>query len=328
MSGYVPPFQMTDEITNLVAEISELVGIVSVNERLTPDLRLRRENRILSIYSSLAIEQNTLSLSQVTAVIEGKRVLGPPKDIQEVKNAFEAYERLSTLNPESIDDLLLAHRLMTRDLIPDAGCFRGSNVGVFRNGQLLHAGTPADYVPEVMRQLFDWLRTTAYHPLIKSAVFHAEFEFIHPFSDGNGRTGRLWHSLILQHWRPIFAWLPVENMIHEHQEEYYQALNVSQHSGQCTDFVTFMLRLQRDLLREIREEQVGNVGDYVGDHVGDHTDAVLMILRKQPKATARSIAELTHLSVRQAERILASLRDQGKIRRNGSARSGSWEVLV
>ena len=175
MSGYVPPFQMTDEITNLVAEISELVGIVSVNERLTPDLRLRRENRILSIYSSLAIEQNTLSLSQVTAVIEGKRVLGPPKDIQEVKNAFEAYERLSTLNPESIDDLLLAHRLMTRDLIPDAGCFRGSNVGVFRNGQLLHAGTPADYVPEVMRQLFDWLRTTAYHPLIKAAVFHAEF---------------------------------------------------------------------------------------------------------------------------------------------------------
>ena len=144
MSGYVPPFQMTDEITNLVAEISELVGIVSVNERLTPDLRLRRENRILSIYSSLAIEQNTLSLSQVTAVIEGKRVLGPPKDIQEVKNAFEAYERLSTLNPESIDDLLLAHRLMTRDLIPDAGCFRGSNVGVFRNGQLgglRHAGS-------------------------------------------------------------------------------------------------------------------------------------------------------------------------------------------
>ena len=331
MSDYAPPFQMTDEIMNLVAEISELIGIVSVDERFTPNPQLRRQNRILSIYSSLAIEQNTLSLSQVTAVIEGKRVLGPPKDIQEVRNAFEAYEKLTALNPESIDDLLLAHRLMMKDLIPDAGCFRSGNVGVFRNGQLIHAGTPADYVPEVIRQLFDWLRATSLHPLIKAAIFHCEFEYIHPFSDGNGRTGRLWHSLILQQWRPILAWLPVENMVHEHQEEYYQVLNTAQHNGETEGFVSFMLRLLKDFLQEIREGQAGNVGDHVGDHVGDragdHTEMVLFILQKKPKATARSIAELTHLSVRQAERILASLRDQGKIRRNGSARSGVWEVL-
>ena len=330
MSDYAPPFQMTDEITNLVAEISELVGIVSVDERLTPDPRLRRQNRILSIYSSLAIEQNTLSLSQVTAVIEGRRVLGPPKDIQEVKNAFEAYERLSTLNPESLDDLLLAHRLMTRDLIPDAGCFRSGNVGVFRNGQLLHAGTPADYVPEVMRQLFDWLRTTAYHPLIKAAVFHAEFEFIHPFSDGNGRTGRLWHSLILQQWRPIFAWLPVENMIHEHQEEYYQALNISQHSGQCTDFVDFMLRLQRDLLQEIREGQAGNVVNNVVnnvvDVVGKGRTAILTVLKKKPKASAREIAALANMSDRQIQRIIAEMKEEGILIRHGSPRTGWWEI--
>ena len=330
MSYYAPPFQMTDEIINLAAEISELIGIVSVDERFTPNPQLRRRNRILSIYSSLAIEQNTLSLSQVTAVIEGKRVLGPPKDIQEVRNAFEAYEKLTSLNPESVDDLLLAHRLMMKDLIPDAGCFRSGNVGVFRNGQLIHAGTPADYVPEVIRQLFDWLRATSLHPLIKAAIFHCEFEYIHPFSDGNGRTGRLWHSLILQQWRPILAWLPVENMVHEHQEEYYQALNIAQHSGQTEGFVVFMLRLLKDLLLEIREGQAGNVVDHVVDNVVDHDGkgkgTILAVLRKKPKASAKEIAGLANMSERQIQRILASMKEDGKLIRHGSPRSGWWEI--
>ena len=326
MSDYTPPFQMTDEITNLVAEVSELIGIVSVDERFTPNPQLRRQNRILSIYSSLAIEQNTLSLSQVTAVIEGKRVLGPPKDIQEVRNAFEAYEKLTALNPESIDDLLLAHRLMMKDLIPDAGCFRSGNVGVFRNGQLIHAGTPADYVPEVIRQLFDWLRATTLHPLIKAAIFHCEFEYIHPFSDGNGRTGRLWHSLILQQWRPILAWLPVENMVHEHQEEYYQALNIAQHNGETEGFVSFMLRLLKDLLVEIREGQAGNVVDDVVNNVVDHDGIILAVLKKKPKASAKEIAALANLSERQIQRILAGLKEEGRLIRHGSPRNGWWEI--
>jgi len=328
MSDYAPPFQMTDEIMNLVAEISELIGIVSVDERFTPNPQLRRQNRILSIYSSLAIEQNTLSLSQVTAVIEGKRVLGPPKDIQEVRNAFEAYEKLTALNPESIDDLLLAHRLMMKDLIPDAGCFRSGNVGVFRNGQLIHAGTPADDVPEVIRQLFDWLRATTLHPLIKAAIFHCEFEYIHPFSDGNGRTGRLWHSLILQQWRPILAWLPVENMVHVHQEEYYQALNIAQHNGETEGFVSFMLRLLKDLLVEIREGQAGNVVDHVVNNVVDHDGkgTILTVLKKKPKASAKEIAALANLSERQIQRILASLKEKGRLIRHGSPRNGWWEI--
>ena len=334
MSSYAPPFQMTDEIIHLVAKISELIGIVSVDERFTPNPQLRRQNRILSIYSSLAIEQNTLSLSQVTAVIEGKRVLGPPKDIQEVRNAFDAYEKLSELNPESIGDLLLAHRVMMKELIPDAGCFRSGNVGVFRNGQLIHAGTPADYVPEVIRQLFDWLRTTTLHPLIKAAIFHCEFEYIHPFSDGNGRTGRLWHSLILQQWRPILAWLPVENMVHEHQEEYYQALNIAQHSGQTEGFVDFMLRLLRDLLREIQEGQGADVADHVVNDVVDHvvdtggkgTSTILAVLKKKPEASAKEIAGLANLSERQIQRILASLKEKGKLIRHGSPRNGWWEI--
>jgi len=334
MSSYAPPFQMTDEIIHLVAEISELIGIVSVDERFTPNPQLRRQNRILSIYSSLAIEQNTLSLSQVTAVIEGKRVLGPPKDIQEVRNAFDAYEKLSELNPESIGDLLLAHRVMMKELIPDAGCFRNGNVGVFRNGQLIHAGTPADYVPEVIRQLFDWLLATTLHPLIKAAIFHCEFEYIHPFSDGNGRTGRLWHSLILQQWRPILAWLPVENMVHEHQEEYYQALNIAQHSGQTEGFVDFILRLLRDLLREIQEGQGADVADHVVNDVVDHvvdtggkgTSTILAVLKKKPEASAKEIAGLANLSERQIQRILASLKEKGKLIRHGSPRNGWWEI--
>ena len=225
MNEYSPPFHMTDEITGLVIQIGELVGAVSVDAGLSPDPRLRRESRIRTIYSSLAIEQNTLSLDQVTDVIDGKRVLGPPKDIREVKNAYEAYERMELFDPCSMDDLLAAHRLMMRDLVTEAGRFRAGNVGVFREGQLIHAGTPAAYVPEVMAQLFAWLRESGLHPLIKSCVFHYEFEFIHPFADGNGRTGRFWQSLILQRWKPIFAWLPVETLIRERQEDYYAALN-------------------------------------------------------------------------------------------------------
>ena len=330
MASYVPPFHMTDGIINLVAEISEMIGMVSVDARFSPDPKLRKQNRILTIYSSLAIEQNTLSLDQVTAVIDGKRVLGPPKDIREVQNAYEAYERMSILNPLSVEDLLTAHRIMMQDLVPDAGCFRNRNVGVFRNGQLIHAGTPADYVPEVIRQLFDWLRTTAVHPLIKGSIFHYEFEFIHPFSDGNGRMGRLWHALILQQWRPILAWLPVENMIHEHQEEYYQALNAADTVADSTEFVALMLQLLRNLLAEIKEGQAKNVVDDVVNNVvedgGKNRNAVLTILKRKPRAAAREIAALTGLSSRQIQRIIGEMKEEGILIRHGSPRNGSWEI--
>lgn len=324
MPAYTPSFHMTDEITSLVIEIGELIGSLSVVAGLSPDPQLRRETRIRSIYSSLAIEQNTLSLDQVTAVIDGKRVLGPPKDIREVQNAYKAYERLSALNPESQEDLLLAHRLMMQDLIPDAGCYRTGNVGVFHGSQLIHAGTPAAYVPEVMGQLFDWLHTTGMHPLIKSCIFHYEFEFIHPFSDGNGRTGRLWQSLILQRWKPVFAWLPVESMIHERQEEYYRSLSNADNQAESTGFVCFMLTMIRDVLREIQAADVGRNG---GTNVGRNEEAVLIILKKRPSLTAKAVAELTNLSDRQVERILKRLKEQGRLLRHGATKNGYWEVI-
>lgn len=331
MDTYSPPFRMTDEITNLISEISEMLGALSVDTHFSPDPVLRRKNRMRTIHSSLAIEQNTLSLDQVTAVIEGKRVFGPPKDIQEVKNAFEAYERMGALDPLSLDDLLTAHRLMMRDLIPDAGCFRSGNVGVFQGDQLVHAGTPAQCVPEVMAQLFSWLRSATAHPLVKGCLFHFEFETIHPFSDGNGRTGRLWHSLILQQWRPILAWLPVESMVREHQEEYYQTLNGGQRQGDGTDFTAFMLRMLRGTLEEIRQDQQLHDAINGVDHVVDHQEqtrrSLLAIVKQRPRSSAREIALLMNMSPRQIQRVMADLQADGRLIRHGSPRNGSWEVV-
>ena len=194
---YKPPFNMTEPITNLVIEIGELTGKIAENDRLSANPKLRRENRIRTIHSSLAIEQNSLTLDQVTDVIDGKRVLAPPQDIKEVKNAYEAYEQLAKMDPYSVEDLLTAHSYMMESLIDEAGRFRTKGVGVFDGDRLVHAGTPPQYVPGLVKELFQWLAESEIHPLIKSCIFHYEFEFIHPFKDGNGRMGRLWHSLIL-----------------------------------------------------------------------------------------------------------------------------------
>ena len=248
---YIPPFTMTEPVTGLVIEIGELVGQIIAYDQLSKNPTLRRENRIKTIQSSLAIENNSMTLDQVTDVIEGKRVLAPPQDIREVKNAYEAYEELQKMDPYSLEDLLKAHRFMMAGLVKEAGCFRSQNAGVYSGDVLIHAGTPANYVPELMQELFSWLRSSGQHPLIKGCIFHYEFEFIHPFADGNGRTGRLWHSLILQRWKPFFAWLPIETMIHENQQDYYEAIHRSNAAGESTLFVEFMLRMIRDTLVEI-----------------------------------------------------------------------------
>lgn len=250
---YQPPFTMTETITNLIVEIGEYVGMITAYDAMRPNPVLRRESRIRTIYSSLAIEHNTLTLEQVTDVINGRRILGPPQDIREVKNAYEAYERVSALNPYNVKNLLLAHKIMMEGLVKETGSFRSGNVGVYAGEELIHAGTPAKYVPDLVQQLFIWLKQSHCHPLVKSCIFHYEFEFIHPFSDGNGRMGRLWQSLILQKWKEIFAWIPVETLVHENQEAYYKALQSAEEAGNSTKFVEFMLVMIRDALKEINE---------------------------------------------------------------------------
>lgn len=250
MSEYVPPFQMTDNIMNLLAETSEQIGRIKVLSHGNLNPHLRKENRIRTIHSSLAIEQNSLTLEQVTAILDGKRILGNPNEIREVKNAYATYEMMLELNPYSVDDLLEAHKQMMAGLISENGKFRTSGVGVFAGDQVIHMAPPAKLVPGEIQNLITWYRNSKVHPLIKSAIFHYEFEFIHPFADGNGRMGRLWHSLLLGNWNEFFFWLPIEELIRSRQEEYYQALGKSDELGESSPFVEFMLEVILDTLKE------------------------------------------------------------------------------
>ena len=242
-SKYQPPYTITPAILNLVAQISEAVGRLTVLTDSAKSLRLRRINRVRSIRGSLAIEGNALSEEQITAILDGKRVIAPPREIQEVRNAIAAYEHLEQWRPEAETDLLEAHHRMMDGLINEAGVYRRGGVGVMAGGRVIHMAPSADRVPVLMRDLIQWLAASEEHPLITSSVFHYEFEFIHPFADGNGRMGRLWQTLILTLWNLLFADIPVESMVHEHQTEYYQALQKSSEQTDSARFIEFMLRM-------------------------------------------------------------------------------------
>lgn len=329
--AYAPPYSTTDKMVTEVATISRLLGEFSAKENLSRNPRLRRLNRIRSIHSSLAIENNTLTLDEVTAVLDGRRVLAPPQDIHEAKNAYEAYEHLSQLDPFSIDDLLKAHGFMMSGLIKDAGRFRSGNVGVFAGEALVHAGTPARYVAQVMSDLFEWLRTTEAHPLISSCVFHFEFEYIHPFSDGNGRTGRMWQSLLLQRWEPLFAWLPIETLVAEHQQEYYDALGQSRQDADATKFVEFMLGIIVETLREqVLLSEADNKADNKPDNISDNnewTGTLLELMRSNPSITQAELVKLLGVARSTLTARLAELQAEGVVRRVGARKNGHWEVL-
>ena len=321
--GYKPPFTMTEEITNLVIEIAEMTGMIALTDNLSKNPTLRRENRIHSIHSSLAIERNSLTIDQVSDVIDGKRVLGPPKDIREVQNAYDAYDMLTKLNPYSITDLLTAHKIMMLDLVKKAGIFRSGGVGVFAGDDLIHAGTPPQYVPDLISELFGWLQESTLHPLIKSCIFHYEFEFIHPFADGNGRTGRMWHTLILAKWKEFFLWLPIETLIHEQQEDYYEAINAANTDGESTVFVKFMLEIIKQALTELTQ----NVAKDEKKENESVQDKLLALLKEDNKISAKNAAEKLDMSERQVQRLLKTMKDNGLIERVGSNRNGTWNVL-
>jgi Fic family protein len=265
MSAYQPPFTITPEILNRVAGISETIGRLTVLTDRAKALRLRRINRIRTIHGSLAIEGNTLSEVQITAILDGKRVIAPPHEVQEVKNALAAYDRFGTWRPGEEKDLLEAHRILMSGLIDDAGMYRRGGVGVMAARQVIHMAPPADRVPQLMGDLFRWLTATDAHPLIASSVFHYEFEFIHPFADGNGRMGRLWQSLILARWNPLFADIPVESLIFEHQSEYYQALQESTQHTDSAPFIAFILRMILDAVTTSAPQVAPQVTPQVGE---------------------------------------------------------------
>jgi len=284
---YQHQFHMTDKITNLTADICELLGQIKIlsNGKFSP--YLRKENRIRTIHSSLAIEYNSLSLEQVTAIIDGKRILGNPVEIKEVKNAYTTYEMMLTLDPFSVDDLLKAHEAMMKELISENGRFRSGGVGVFNGNALVHMAPPANMVPGQIQDLFSWYKTSEIHPLIRSAIFHYEFEFIHPFADGNGRIGRMWHSLLLGRWNEIFYWLPVEDLIRSRQEEYYKALGKSDRDADSSAFVEFLLQVILDTLQNTTvvgndevEEQKDPLVDTLREAIGKDTLSATEIMKR------------------------------------------------
>lgn len=304
MKNKKPPFEITEKIISEIAEICKLVGKFEITQKQST--RLRRENRIKTIYSSLAIEQNTLDLEQVTAVISGKHVLAPPKDIAEVKNAYEIYEHMDILNPYCIDDLLKAHSVMMCGLNAEAGEFRSKPVGVVNSaGEVIHFGILPQYVPSLINELLEWTENSGLHMLIKSCVFHYEFELIHSFADGNGRLGRMWHILLLSKQNPIFAQLAVESIIHDNQEKYYEAINISNAHGESTVFIEFMLSVIKRVLKEYAKTK--------RQSKKTQTELICKYLKKHDFITNADVRELLGVSSATATRVLAEAARNGLV---------------
>lgn len=250
-----PPYNITSAILQLVAIISEKIGEINATHLHKPPAELRKSNRIKTIQASLEIEGNTLSIEQITAIVENKRVLGPQKDILEVKNAIVVYERLNEFNPNSIQSLLHAHNLLMKGLIDKSGKLRTKSVGIVKGSDITHIAPPGEMVKPLMNDLFRYLKSSRDLALIKSCVFHYELEFIHPFMDGNGRIGRLWQTLILKQQYPVFEYLPIETIVKQRQQQYYEALSQSDKSGNSTIFIEFMLGIILESLEELLSQQ-------------------------------------------------------------------------
>ncbi|MBR2408513.1 MAG: Fic family protein [Lachnospiraceae bacterium] len=299
MEDYTPPFRITNDILSYVASISEKIGKISAIGNLESKPHLRRNNRIKSIHSSLKIEANSLSLGQVRDVINGKLVLGEQKEIQEVKNAYAAYEKLDSIDPYRMETLKELHGVMTKYVVEESGAFRMGEEGVFNGDVCIFMCPPARLVPGQMEELFRWMKKAKekVHPLILSSVFHYEFVFIHPFSDGNGRMARLWHTAILSKWKPVFAYIPIESQIEKFQEEYYDAIAKCHVQGESTSFIEFMLSQIDKILDEV-EGQVAEGSEYMTEYL----KRMLDVMEYDVPYTASAIMDMLGLKSKETFR--------------------------
>ena len=290
--SYRPPYRITDGILSLVAEISEKLGRITESTDLDAKPHLRKNNRIRSIHSSLAIEANSLSLEEVRDVINGRLVIGEQREIREVKNAYDAYGRMGELDIYSLSDLKKLHGVMTKYTVEQSGSFRRGEEGVFSGGRCIFMAPPAERVPGLMEDLFTWLKNSRgeVHPLLAAAIFHYEFVFIHPFTDGNGRMARLWHTAILSRWKPIFEFIPIESRIESFQEGYYAAIARCHVDGESTAFIEFMLEQINGVLDEILNS-VGNTADAMSEYV----KRLLSVMEYDTPYTSKDILELLGL---------------------------------
>ena len=323
---YVPPFEITPKIIDLISKISEKIGEINSLESSARHVELRRESRIKTIHSSLAIENNSLSLEQITAIINGKRVLGAPNEIQEVKNAIQSYDLLLSLDSTKEKDLLRAHALMMKDLVRNNGRYRSGGVGIFNGQNVVHVAPPASRVPALMKDLFRWVKRADVHPLVKSCVFHYEFEFIHPFQDGNGRLGRLWQSAILKDWKKVFAWIPVESLIKENQAKYYRVLRACDATADSTAFVEFLLLLILKAAEEIVKNEK-RVTVKVTVKVTVNQKKILEAVKKNPYVTLDELSKKIGISRKSIAANVKKLQEAGMLKRNGADKNGYWEIV-
>lgn len=320
---YTPPFTVSTKAISLVAEISAMIERYAIRLERQDSLRLRRANKIKTIHSSLAIEGNTLTEKQVSDLLDGKRVVAPVRQIQEVKNAIATYDLITELNPFDINDLLRAHSVLMSALDDRPGKFRSGGVGVFAGDECIHMAPPANRVPTLMSDLFQWLQKAEDHLLIRSCVFHYEFEFIHPFADGNGRMGRLWQSLILGQLHEAFLALPVESMVHDNQQAYYDAINASTKGADCGGFIDFMFMEIHEALKVYQQDNALPDGGVIGGVTGGVSDA-LAFIQMNPNSRANAIAKALQIPLRSVERYLSQLKKDGKIEFRGAPRNGGY----
>ena len=312
---YLPKFEVDEEMMNLVTEITNKMNTLKIN-RDNNNLHLRKKNRLMSLQSTLAIENNSLSLKQVTDIIDGKRVIGKIKEIKEVKNIYNAYENINKYNPNNMKDLLNAHKYITSDLVKESGKFRSNDVGIYDSrGNVVHMGARPEYILQQMNKLFSWLKTSNTHPIIKSCIFHFELEFIHPFEDGNGRIGRLWQTVILTNYNNIFEYMPIETIIYKNQRKYYEALNISNKNNNSTEFIKFMLYM---ILKSF---------DNINDNLNITERDIIVLLENNKDITYDELVKETGKSKRTISRCLKKLKDDKKIIRIGSDKNGYWKVV-
>lgn len=296
---YSPPFFITNEMVSLVSEISDKLGQISNYKEFERKPHLRRNNRIKSIHSSLAIEANSLSMDEVRAVVNGKTVIGPQKEIQEVKNAYAAYEQIGSFDPYSVEELKRLHGLLTKYTVDESGTFRRGEEGVFDGDRCIFMAPPARLVPQLMDDLFGWMAREkgSVHPLILSSIFHYEFVFIHPFADGNGRMARLWQTALLTHWKQVFQYLPIESHIYKFQTEYYNAISACHVAGNSDAFIVFMLTMINSTLDEVVQQAASSTSS-----MSEQVKRLLNVMEYGETYTAKRIMELLGLKSKETLR--------------------------
>ncbi len=323
MPNYTPPYSLTTKMIKQVAEISELLSEIKHIDKNYNTLKLRKKNKVRSITGTLQIEGNSFDEAKVTSLINGKTVLGTTREIEEVKGAIVAYDNIEKYNYKHEKDLLKAHKHLMKNLLNHAGVYRNTNVGIGGKDGVTHVAPPPNQVPKLMNELFEWLKNTEEHLLIVSCIFHYEFEFIHPFSDGNGRIGRLWQTVILKYFKEIFTYIPIESMVRNHQERYYKALEDAGSMGESTPFIEFMLEIIKHSLQEFLNES--QKSDQKSNQKSNQK--ILDLILKDNKITIMQICKKLDMSESGVKKVIKKLKDEKRLQRVGSLKGGSWQVL-